>query len=148
MALKISTISLNKFYPNIKSNKKIFGRMPKWSKTKTLPIVATPLVLYAQSPSPTGQKNLGKNIIKESLSSNTHTPITDRTKTNINALTKAGLTESDAKKHINSDGRIDADGKTICRNNGVTNFHGVADDTHFEPQTLDDTHAIGTESLH
>lgn len=97
MTLKINTISLNKLYPNIKSNKKIFGSISKWSKTKTLPIVTAPLVLYAQIPSPTAQKNLDKNLAKEALENTTNKPITDRTEANIKALKKAGLSESDAK---------------------------------------------------
>lgn len=44
------------------------------------------------------------------------------------ALKKAGLNESEAKKHIDSNGYIDDDGKDICRDKGITSFKGAPED--------------------
>lgn len=129
MVFKINTIGLSRFIPNtlnIKNSKKIVNKINKPAKTRALPVVTMPLVVYMQSK--TSQNNLDKNLTSEAAKDTTNHPITDRTETNLKALKKAGLKEADAKKHIDSNGYIDDDGKDICRNKGITSFKGSPED--------------------
>ena len=101
MVFKINTIGLSRFIPNtlnIKNSKKIVNKINKPAKTRALPVVTIPLVVYMQSK--TSQNNLDKNLTSEAAKDTTNHPITDRTETNLKALKKAGLKEADAKKHI------------------------------------------------
>ena len=129
MVFKINTIGLSRFIPNtlnIKNSKKIVNKINKPDKTKGLPVVTIPLVVYMQSK--TSQNNLDKHLTNEALKDTTNHPITDRTEKNMKALKKAGLNESEAKKHIDSNGYIDDDGKDICRDKGITSFKGAPED--------------------
>ena len=63
MVFKINTIGLSRFIPNtlnIKNSKKIVNKINKPAKTRALPVVTMPLVVYMQSK--TSQNNLDKNI--------------------------------------------------------------------------------------
>lgn len=126
MMFKISPINLNKISSsilNLKYNKKIADNTTKTVQMENLPYVTVPLIVYIQSK--TSQNNLDSNLVKETAKDSTNHPITYRTETNIKALKKAGLNESEAKKHINSNGYIDDDGKNICKNKNITSFKGA-----------------------
>ena len=143
MNLKISTININKNSLNLfnlKHNNKVIKNITNPSAMKSLPIVTIPLVAYYESS--TSRNNLAKNLAKEAISKTsnnaTNTPISDRTKKNLEALKKAGVPERERMKYINSNGYMDSEGKEICQNNNVTSFTGKPDDPQsYEPDIPD-----------
>lgn len=146
MPLNIIPIKTNFINKNIA----LFNRViPKTKNSNAvsniIPIVSTPLVAYVVSA--TSQTNLKNNVVQEAArkaeNKDAVSPITDRTKKNLEALKKAGVPESDRKQYIKSDGYMDDDGKKICRNKGVRNFTGSPQDDINQQYGIE--HAIDTE---